>query len=262
MCNVGGSGGLTSNGNVERHEGDDWHEEQKLQRADDGLLEFLSRGGRLIGKLAAQVGVTGLLAETGRLALKDNRGIRLLQGEESEHSDDTSNDGDQPIHPSPTSRTNEVATSNGADSRTKQRTQGPGSHGATTHFDGHHVRNAARADGDGYSTGQTHEEAESHHHADVLAEGGADGEDGEEQVAQVVQQRAAVDLTHGGDDQGAEGEAQDVDRHDEGRSRLGAYLELLQDPGDAGGEHGGAQGAVSVSITQLTTRNQKRAELT
>lgn len=109
----------------------------------------------------------------------------------------------------------EVSSCDGADARAEEGTQGPGGHRAAALLDGHDVGDAAAADGDGHGAGEAHEEAEGHEHGHVLGEGGADGEDGEEDVAVDVERRAAVNLAERGDDERAEGEAEDVDGDDE-----------------------------------------------
>ena len=254
-----GDSRLTGNGNVERHGGDDGGEEQQLQGADDGQLDLVH--GRLAadGKRAAQLLVARLVAQAGGLLLQDDWGVRLLQGEVCEDGDDAGQDGDEPVHPAPPSGADQVAAGHGADAGAEQGTEGPGGHGSPAHLDGHHVGDAAAADGDGHGAGDAHEEAEGHHHADAVAQGGADAEDGEEDVADVVEQGAAVDLAHRRDDEGAKGEAQDVDGQDEGGGDRRRLVVLGEDSGDTGGEHGRAKGS-GVCQWALSTRTQPRRE--
>ena len=154
----------------------------------------------------------------------------------------------------PRGAANEVATRDGTDARAKQGAESPGGHGPSAHLNGHHVGNATAADGNGDGTGNAHEEAERHHHADVLAEGGADAEDGEKDVADVVEQRAAVDFAHGGHDQGTKGEAENVDGEEEGGHDGRRLMELGENPADTGSEHGGAEGACGMLATLLEPR--------
>lgn len=87
---------------------------------------------------------------------------------------------DQPVDPSPASSLDQVTAGNRADAGAEERAEGPGRHGAAALLHGHHVGDAAAADGDGHGPGEAHEQAEGHQHADAVAEGGADGEDDEE----------------------------------------------------------------------------------
>lgn len=66
--------------NVESHKGDDGGSEEKLQRADDGKLELVRNLGLGL-KLAAEVLIASLLAQTLSLLLKKNRGEGLLHQE-------------------------------------------------------------------------------------------------------------------------------------------------------------------------------------
>ena len=197
-------------GDVERHEGDDGLEDEQLHGAVDGGLEGL--GGRLVaGQLGAQVGVAGLLAEASRLALEQDGRVGLAQAEEGERDKAAADDDDQPKDPAPAGRLNEVATGDGTDAGAEKGAESPGRHGLAAVLHLHAVGDGAGADGDGHGSGETHEETESEEHAGVRAEGSTDGENGEEDVANVVQGRTAVHLTERSDQEGTEGEAENVD---------------------------------------------------
>ena len=146
-------------GDVERHEGDDGLEDEQLHGARDGELERVD--GRLVaGQLGAQVGVAGLLPETGGLALEQNGSISLAKAEEGEGDEKAADDDDQPEHPAPAGRLDEVATGDGADAGAEKGTQSPGRHGFAAVLELHAVGDGTGADGDGHGAGETHEETE------------------------------------------------------------------------------------------------------
>lgn len=152
---------------------------------------------------------------------------------------ETHKNNDQPVHPFPTGSLDEIATSNGTDAGSDERSESPYRHGSSSLLDRHHVGDAAASDGDGNRTGHTHQEPESQHHVHVLRQGGGHGEDYEEDVAPAVEGCPTVRLTQRGDEKRPNGEAENVHRDHKRRDGCRCLPELDHDARNTWGKHGG-----------------------
>lgn len=231
--------------------------EKHLERSDDRELEQRSRCQARV-ELGAQIRVARLLAQAVGLALEYDGRVGLFEEEDKGDGHDagletfqscrnavpgpgqeeTYGDRDDPEDPSPANGFRDEATRDWSNDGTHQGTHGPDGHGTTPLFLNEQVCNRAAADREGYRSRDALEEAEANEHVEIAAYGAGDSEDYEEDVANVVDWEAAIDLAHWGDDDGPGGIAQNEDGDDERSEQLIIGLELREHLRDSRCEHG------------------------
>lgn len=125
--------------------------------------------------------------------------------------------------------------------RAQKRSQAKQSHGLPPLIRLVQVRNGAAADGHGRGSRTAAQEAEHEKHGRVRAQRAPHREAEVEQVAEVVDDEAAVHLGHGRDEEGADGEAQEIDADGEGSNHVVRDGELNDERWGAWGKHDGCQ---------------------
>lgn len=105
--------GTVDDGHVERDEEDDGLLEKKLPGPHEGNLELVANGlGRLALLKLRDVNLAGFLAQSSSALTKQDGGICLGVGQSAGDPDDTGEDGNQSLNPSPAFRLAKETTSN------------------------------------------------------------------------------------------------------------------------------------------------------
>lgn len=230
------------------------------------MCEFLLDGLLLLVKDGVEVRITCFFLQSCQLSLdesgvvgfaneevaQDRGGTSLIAGLDHTKNwtvgDKTYSNRNNPEDPSPADGLHHVSSSNRSNAGTQQGTHRPDSHGLASFLDREHIGDGAAAISDWSRTGEAHQESEGNHHTHILTKSSGDGEDDEEDVGNVEADGAAEDFAHGGGEERAKREAEDVDGDDKGGHVLVVGVELSHDVGDAWGEH---RGALAVLVDPL-----------
>lgn len=173
------------------------------------------------------VGVARLLADLGCLALEQDGTEGFAEADEGDDGGDatllssasvrgidiwraTYQHGQQPEDPPPVRGLRQEPACNRPDDGGNQHAQTEDTHDESTLRDGHQIRDGSTAVGQGRATKHTGNESEEQEGGRVGGQAAQRREQGEEDVADVVDEVASVDLGQGREEQGADPEADNL----------------------------------------------------
>lgn len=201
-------------GHVQGDEKDDGLPDEKLPRSQQGNLELIANALDWLSRLESRnVDLASFLAQGNGALAEQNRGICLGVYDRAENPNNTSEDGDESLNPSPALGLTKEATCNGTQSRAQEWSHGKDAESNSSLIGLEHIGNDTTGIRQRRRAESAGKESEDNEGSNVLRTSGSGTESGQGHVTDEKGFLAAVQLRQRGPKERTNGKAHDKQRY-------------------------------------------------